>query len=58
MTQQEINTYFASSLGQQCNILFSTSDNRVLIRYHEAALHAIGELDPNAKPLEDETIIN
>lgn len=58
MTQQEINTYFASSLGQQCNVLFSTSDNRVFINYHEAHLHIEGKLDPNTKPLIDKTIID
>ena len=57
MTQEKINTYFNSPLGEQCNSLFSTSDDRVFIRKSEAALHAIGELDSNTKSLEDETII-
>ena len=30
---------FNSSLGQQCNSLFSTSDNNIFIRFEEAKKH-------------------
>ena len=40
MTQETINKYFQGELGQQCNSLFSTSDDRVFIRYHEAVSHS------------------
>lgn len=43
MTQERIDTYFNSSLGQQCEELFSTSDDRVFIRIEEARSHT-GEL--------------
>lgn len=41
MTQELINRYFQSPLGQQCNSLFSTPDDRVFIRYEEAKQHCI-----------------
>jgi hypothetical protein len=40
MTQETINKYFQGELGQQCNSLFTTSDDRVFIRYHEAVSHS------------------
>ncbi len=39
MTQKLINKYFLSPLGEQCNSLFTTSDNQVFIRYEEAREH-------------------
>lgn len=36
MTQERINKYFQGSIGSQCDTLFSTSDNRVFIRYEDA----------------------
>lgn len=39
MTQESINKYFQCSLGQQCNELFSTPDDRVFIRLSEARDH-------------------
>jgi hypothetical protein len=57
MTQEKINKFFESSLGQQCNELYSTSDDRVFIRYGEAMRHSEGKLDPDTKPLDDKTII-
>lgn len=56
MTQEEINKYFKTSLGEQCDELYSTSDDRVFIRFTEADLHRQGKLDENTKPLEDQTI--
>jgi len=41
MNQEKINKYFESELGQQCNSLFSTSDDNVFIRYQEALNHSI-----------------
>jgi hypothetical protein len=40
MNQLEINKYFRSSLGEQCYELFSTSDDRVFVRYEEAVEHS------------------
>jgi len=57
MTQEKINKYFQSDLGKQCNILLSTSDDRVFIRDEEARLHTEGKLDPHTLPLSDKTII-
>ena len=37
--EQLIGEAFASELGQQCPSLFSTSDNRIFIRYSEALSH-------------------
>lgn len=36
MTQEKIDRVFMSSLGRQCGELFSTTDDRVFIRYKEA----------------------
>lgn len=40
MTQEIINQFFNSNLGQQCTELFSTSDDMVFIRQDEADFHA------------------
>lgn len=56
MTQEQINKIFQGSLGQQCSELFTTSDDRVFIRHEEAELHTQGKLDPDTKPLDDQTI--
>lgn len=42
--EQLIAEAFSSELGQQCNSLFSTSDNRIFIRFQEALAHSKGEL--------------
>lgn len=55
--EEKIFSAFNSSLGQQCNSLFSTTDKRIFIRLQEAMDHAEGKLDPNTKPLEDKTIL-
>jgi hypothetical protein len=57
MTQEKMNKIFATSLGEQCDSLFTTSDDKVLIRYSEALLHVEGKLVPGSLPLEDKTII-
>lgn len=48
MNQETINKVFESELGQQTDILFSTSDGRIFIRHEEACSHA--------DSLEDKTI--
>ena len=53
--EQLIGEAFSSELGQQCNSLFSTSDNRIFIRLQEAIAHSKGELGEGI-PLEDTTI--
>ena len=57
MTQELINKYFKGDLGRQLNVIYSTSDDRVFIRYEEALKHTEGKLDPNTQPLEDKKII-
>ena len=57
MTQENINKCFITSLGEQCDSLFSTSDDKVFIRESEAIAHTKGQLDINTKPLSDSTII-
>ncbi len=58
MTQERANKIFKTSLGQQLNEIFSTSDDRVFMRYEEEAVkHVNGELDPDTLPLEDKTIL-
>lgn len=57
MTQERMNKVFETGLGEQCNSLFTTSDDKILIRFEEALLHTQGKLDKNTKPLVDKTII-
>ncbi len=56
LTQEEIDKMFMTSLGEQLDMLYSTSDNRVFIRYEEAKAHSEGKLDLNTNPLDDKTI--
>lgn len=53
--EQLIAEAFSSELGQQCNSLFSTSDNRIFIRLQEAIAHSKGELSDGIA-LEDTSI--
>lgn len=55
LTQEEIDKVFDSELGRQCDILYSTSDGRIFVRYQEALSHTEGELD-GTEPLEDKLI--
>jgi len=49
MTSETMSKYFQSELGQQCNSLFSTPDDRVFIRYSEASQHCTdNSLDSNS----------
>lgn len=41
MTQEIINKYFNSEIGEQCTVLFSTSDDRVFIRIEDAEFHVL-----------------
>lgn len=61
-TPEEIQTaaddiFRNSSLGQQLDAIYSTSDGRFFVRYEEAYRHVSGSLDKNTKPLEDKTIV-
>ncbi len=49
MTQEKINNYFQSELGQQCNSLFTTPDDMVFIRRSEAEEHLKTMLVGNIK---------
>lgn len=55
MTQEKANKIFNSDLGQQLDVIYATSDDRVFIRHKEAVLHTEGKLD-GRPPLEDKTI--
>ena len=56
MTREKANKIFDSSLGQQLDEIFVTSDDRVFIRHEESLKHTKGELDSNTFPLIDQTI--
>lgn len=56
MTQERINKYFNTELGQQLDELYSTSDDMVFIRYEEALKHTKGELNPDSKSLKNDLI--
>ena len=56
MEQHRMNDHFNTELGQQLSVLYTTSDDRVFIRYTEAHLHRLGSLDANTVPLKDQTI--
>lgn len=56
MTQEKIDKYFETEIGQQVEEFFVTSDDRVFLRWSEADLHRKGQLDPDTKPLEDDSI--
>ena len=36
MTQEKIDLIFETGLGQQCDVLYTTPDDQVFIRYEEA----------------------
>ena len=48
MTQEVVNKFFETELGQQLDVIYVTSDDQVFIRYEEAALHTNDLL--NAEP--------
>lgn len=56
MTQERANKFFDTELGQQLDVLYSTSDGRVFIRKEEAYMHSKGSLDEGTEPLADKTI--
>ena len=39
MTQEKANNIFETEIGQQLLSIYSTSDDRVFIRYEEAQMH-------------------
>jgi hypothetical protein len=55
--QEKVKKAFKSSLGQQCDLLWTTSDGRIFIRHEEAYAHAKGQLDPDTEPLEDKAVL-
>ncbi len=57
MTQEQANKLFNSPLGQQLDVIYSTSDDRVFIRYEEAISHTQGMLDGGSKPLENTEVL-
>jgi hypothetical protein len=56
MTQELANKIFNTSLGQQLDIIYVTSDDRAFIRRSEALQHITGELD-GTKPLKNKTVV-
>lgn len=56
MTQEEIDRIFESDLGRQLNVVYVTSDDRVFIRYEEAALHTNDLMNANPESFVDTSI--
>jgi hypothetical protein len=56
MTQEKVNRIFETDLGVQLNVIYSTSDDRVFIRYEEALLHTNELLNSDPEKFVDTTI--
>jgi hypothetical protein len=56
MTQEKANKIFKTELGQQLNVIYVTSDDRIFIRYEEAAFHANELLNANPENFVDTSI--
>lgn len=56
MTQEKADSIFNTSLGQQIDVIYVTSDDRMFIRWEEADKHRNGFLETDTKPLADQTI--
>jgi len=56
MTQEKANRIFETDLGVQLNVIYSTSDDRVFIRYEEALLHTNELLNSDPEKFVDTTI--
>jgi len=54
LTQEKLNNIFEQ--WPELNSIYSTSDDRLFIRYEEAILHTEGKLDENTLPLNDKAI--
>jgi hypothetical protein len=49
MTQEKINKCFNTPLGEQCDVLYTTADDKIFIRHEEAVKHSTdNNLDVNA----------
>lgn len=58
MTQEEINKVFETSLGEQVDVLYTTSDDRVFIRKSEAMAHTNFMLNANPQSYVDTGIVD
>lgn len=56
MTQEKANEIFATNLGQQLDVIYVTSDDRVFIRYEEAVLHTNDLLNADPENFVDTSI--
>lgn len=56
MTQEKAQKIFETELGQQLDVIYSTSDGMAFIRMSEAKNHANGLLE-GSEPLENKTIL-
>jgi len=56
MTQERADKIFDTSLGQQLEVIYVTSDDRVFIRYEEAALHTNSLLNSQPESFVDTSI--
>jgi hypothetical protein len=56
MTQEQVDKIFATSIGQQLNVIYVTSDDKAFIRHQEAVLHTNEMLNANPTEFVDTTI--
>lgn len=56
MTQEKVNEIFETELGQQLDVIYVTSDDKVFIRYEEAALHTNELLNADPENFVDTSI--
>lgn len=56
MTQKEADKIFETDLGRQLEVIYVTSDDRVFIRYEEAALHTNDLLNADPENFVDTSI--
>lgn len=55
--EKRVQQAFRSSLGEQCDVIYSTSDGKLFIRKSEALSYLRGELEPDTIPPADPTIL-
>ena len=56
MTQEKANEIFKSYLGQQIDVIYSTSDDKCFIRVEEAILHTNEMINANPTSFVDTSI--
>jgi len=56
MTQEQINKIFQTPLGEECILLYTTSDDAVFIRRQDAIFHTNEMMNANPESFVDTTI--